>query len=420
MQDKPIIRIGDEISVESEIIRQSLIIERIARERFKEEYEGSLICYLGNTIFESTVLTADGGIVANVVTNVGSGFITNDIAIILGTTITEAERIKAKYGCAKAKLVRKDEMINVKSAKDRKSKKTSRRLLAEIIEARMRELSFILKNSMIRLLEKTPPLIAQQLMNRKIRLVCVGNDFALEGAKELFEEICDLPVEVIKIDNRIFDSKRTVEEKLILSNRAKQVVKRLASVKDQKKIGCIAAVDPQTGEVFYGKTMAEASEIGRKKKDDSSTVFFFVRVGYPAMHRLRRIKLEGNIHQERFPTVNSYVKNKTLHIVSSIPANVSVLTVLTDTGFTGSLVLDEEIIQQIKCKFIGETPVNLPGGIGQNVNVYNSDILVNKSRLKNIEIIEMKGEYIMGLTLMRTIGKQVVFAFDKDEVLFRD
>lgn len=103
-------------------------------------------------------------------------------------------------------------------------------------------------------------------------------------------------------------------EKLKLSPKAEEVVSRLINFKDSDKVGYIAAVDPQTGETFYGKNEVEATKKGRKAKNDPKAVFFFVRVGYPSVHVLKSINLQGYIHQFHFPLVKSYVHNRSLHI----------------------------------------------------------------------------------------------------------
>jgi len=81
-------------------------------------------------------------------------------------------------------------------------------------------------------------------------------------------------------------------ERLKLSPKAKEVTARLVSSKDSERAGYIAAVDPQTGEISYGKTVAEAAKEGRKSKNDPKAVFFFVRVGYPSVHMLKTIRLQ--------------------------------------------------------------------------------------------------------------------------------
>lgn len=50
-------------------------------------------------------------------------------------------------------------------------------------------------------------------------------------------------------------------------------------------------MDPQTGEVFYGKSVVEAAKEGRRMKNDPKAVFFFVKVGYPSVDVLKSIAL---------------------------------------------------------------------------------------------------------------------------------
>ena len=75
-----------------------------------------------------------------------------------------------------------------------------------------------------------------------------------------------------------------------LSSKAQEVVRRLISFEDSDKVGYIAAVDAQTGEAFFGKTVVEAAKKGRKAKNQPKAVFFFVRVGYPSVHVLKKIR----------------------------------------------------------------------------------------------------------------------------------
>jgi hypothetical protein len=113
--------------------------------------------------------------------------------------------------------------------------------------------------------------------------------------------------------------------KLKLTSKAEKVVKRLINVRSSGKVGFIAAVDPQTGETFYGKTVVEAAKNGRKAKNNPKAVFFFVRVGYPSVHILKSISLQGYIHQEYFPKIKGYIHQKNLHLASLPPADMQLL-----------------------------------------------------------------------------------------------
>ena len=207
-------------------------------------------------------------------------------------------------------------------------------------------------------------------------------------------------------------------ERLKLSAKAQEIVKRLIDSKDPEKVGNIAAVDPQTGEVFYGKSVAEATAEGRKMKNDPKAVFFFVRVGYRSVHILKTINLQGYIEQEYFPKVKGYVHSNTLHLASSTPKDVKPLEFIADTGFSGPVVLDTVVVQCIDRDYVGEDTVTLAGDVDYPVNVYLSDIVVNNLKLNEVEIIEMKGEYLIGIALMRAICKRAIFAFDTGMILF--
>jgi len=209
-------------------------------------------------------------------------------------------------------------------------------------------------------------------------------------------------------------------ERLKLSPKAKEITAKLAGSKDSEKVGYIAAVDPQTGEVFYGKTVTEAAKEGRKKKKDSKAIFFFVRVGYPSVHVLKTLRLQGYIYQDYFPKVKAYIHDRSLTLVFSTPENVQPLELIADTGFSGSLVLDTTAIQGIDRDYLGEDTVTLAGGVIQPVSIYLSDVTVDTLRLSDVEIIEMEEEYLMGMALMRSICKRAIFAFDDNEVLFED
>ncbi|OIP31595.1 MAG: hypothetical protein COW04_08480 [Deltaproteobacteria bacterium CG12_big_fil_rev_8_21_14_0_65_43_10] len=209
-------------------------------------------------------------------------------------------------------------------------------------------------------------------------------------------------------------------EKLKLSPKAEGIVRSLINSKDSDKVGYIVALDPLTGETFYGKNEVEASKEGRRAKNDPRAVFFFVKVGYPSVHVLKSINLQGYIHQLYFPLVKSYIQNGSLHIVSSVHGNVEPLELIADTGFSGSLVLDTVVLQSIDRDYLGEDTVTLAGGFVQPVSLYLSDVFVNTLRLAEVEIFEMKEEYLIGIALMRSICKRAIFAFDNDEVLFED
>jgi len=130
-----------------------------------------------------------GSIRHTTVLAIGGEHLTNDIAAGLRTPAVEAEKIKRKYGCAMAKLVGKDEVIQVPSVGGRKPRELPRQLLCEIIEPRMEEIF--------------------QLVNREISkvgmedmisagVVLTGGTALLQGVEQLGEQVFEMPVRVGK------------------------------------------------------------------------------------------------------------------------------------------------------------------------------------------------------------------------------
>lgn len=111
--------------------------------------------------------------------------VTNDIAVALRTPTQHAEDIKIKYACALEQLARNDETIQVPSVGDRTSRRLARQTLAQVVEARYRELySLVLAELRRSGLEN---MVAAGL-------VLTGGASRIEGAGELAEEIFHMPV----------------------------------------------------------------------------------------------------------------------------------------------------------------------------------------------------------------------------------
>jgi hypothetical protein len=65
---------------------------------------------------------------------------------------------------------------------------------------------------------------------------------------------------------------------------SRQVLARLRQW-EQKYNGKVAAIEMESEEIFIGKDVVEATLKGWKKYPGQS--FYFVRIGYPAVHRRR-------------------------------------------------------------------------------------------------------------------------------------
>jgi len=111
--------------------------------------------------------------------------VTNDIAVALRTPTQHAEDIKIKYACALVQLARNDESIQVPSVGDRTSRQLARQTLAQVVEARYRELFSLIQAELRR--SGFENMIAAGL-------VMTGGASRIEGAEELAEELFHMPV----------------------------------------------------------------------------------------------------------------------------------------------------------------------------------------------------------------------------------
>jgi cell division protein FtsA len=84
-------------------------------------------------------LFMDGSPFHTAVLPLGGNNVTNDVAIGLKTSLTAAEELKIRYGTVEPASVDEDEQVDVTGIGESEQWTASRRELAEIIEARMRE-----------------------------------------------------------------------------------------------------------------------------------------------------------------------------------------------------------------------------------------------------------------------------------------
>ncbi len=111
--------------------------------------------------------------------------VTNDIAVALRTPTQHAEDIKIRYACALEQLARNDESIQVPSVGDRTTRQLARQTLAQVVEARYRELFSLVQAELRR--SGFENMVAAGL-------VMTGGASRIEGAEELAEEIFHMPV----------------------------------------------------------------------------------------------------------------------------------------------------------------------------------------------------------------------------------
>ncbi len=111
--------------------------------------------------------------------------VTNDIAVALRTPTQHAEDIKIRFACALEQLARNDETIQVPSVGDRTSRRLARQTLAQVVEARYRELFSLVQSELRR--SGMENMVAAGL-------VLTGGASKIEGAEELAEELFHMPV----------------------------------------------------------------------------------------------------------------------------------------------------------------------------------------------------------------------------------
>ncbi len=116
---------------------------------------------------------------------IGGNHLTNDIAIGLRTPAGEAEKIKVKYGCALASLVKHEETLDVPSVGGRPPRVLSRQILCEIIEPRVEELFGMVQQR----LKKTG---FEDMFASGV--VLTGGTALMEGALDAAERFLGLPI----------------------------------------------------------------------------------------------------------------------------------------------------------------------------------------------------------------------------------
>ncbi len=130
---------------------------------------------------------AEGQNVFTSIIVMGGHRITQDVAHGLHTSVSEAEAIKRKHGCALVSMVDGDETIEVPGVGPRPPREFQRRFLSEVIEPRVEEIL----------------LLAQEELNQSgfmelagSGIVITGGAAQMPGMAEITEDIFQMPVRV--------------------------------------------------------------------------------------------------------------------------------------------------------------------------------------------------------------------------------
>lgn len=118
---------------------------------------------------------------------IGGNHVTHDLSVGLRTSFQEAEKLKLEHGCALRDRVGENELVEIKDVGSNAVRTIPKRVLAHIIELRMREL-----------LEYSQAAIAESGLADSLAggIVLTGGGSLLKHTDELAKEIMELPVRV--------------------------------------------------------------------------------------------------------------------------------------------------------------------------------------------------------------------------------
>lgn len=134
-----------------------------------------VLVYLNGSIWHTNVLA------------MGGNHVTNDISIGLRTPVNAAEEIKRRWGIAVSGLVEPDEMIEVPNVGGRNPSRMPRQILAEIIQPRMEEIFFLVKEELDK--KDFKDLLAGGI-------VLTGGASLLYGTEKIAEDVFGMPVRI--------------------------------------------------------------------------------------------------------------------------------------------------------------------------------------------------------------------------------
>jgi cell division protein FtsA len=127
----------------------------------------------------------DGTLKHTAVLGIGGNHVTNDIAAGLRTPFNDAERIKRRYGFAKARMATSEERVEVPSVAGKGAGTVSRQILCEIIEPRLDEIFELIQREMAK---------SGYEGSLASGVVITGGSMLLPGAVEVAERAFGLPV----------------------------------------------------------------------------------------------------------------------------------------------------------------------------------------------------------------------------------
>jgi cell division protein FtsA len=152
--------------------------------RVEERELGVALVDIGSGTTDIAVLH-DGAVRHSVVLGIGGNHLTNDIAAGLRTPTADAERIKRRYGLARASMASGSERVEVPSVAGKSAGTVSRQILCEIIEPRMEEIFLLVQREIAK---------SGHESSLASGIVMTGGAMLLPGAVEMAEQILGMPV----------------------------------------------------------------------------------------------------------------------------------------------------------------------------------------------------------------------------------
>jgi cell division protein FtsA len=147
---------------------------------------GSILIELGAGV-TSLIVYEEQKIIDMSVIPIGMGHVTNDIAIGLRTSVDVAEKVKLKYGSALPNEINKNDKVNLAEINESEEGVVPRRHIAEIIEARMEEILYLVEKELKRI-ERSALLPAGAILS--------GGGAYVHGVVDLTKNILQLPSQI--------------------------------------------------------------------------------------------------------------------------------------------------------------------------------------------------------------------------------
>jgi len=169
---------------------QNIVLEPLASSlAVLEDEEKELGCILldigGGT--SDMVIYKNSSIVHTSVLPLGGHQVTNDIAIGLRTTKQEALRVKHEFGIGLLKMIKPGETFSIKGIAGREDRIIDKKLLAEVVEARFREIFELIREDVNR--SGFGPSCGAGV-------VLTGGSSLMRGVDQLAEQVMQMPVRI--------------------------------------------------------------------------------------------------------------------------------------------------------------------------------------------------------------------------------